>query len=47
MSRHQNPVTVYKLNPTKKIIVQSPQRGDIGELTKNNKVCKNKKIEGK
>ena len=47
MSRHQNPMAVYKLNSAKKIIVQSPQPSDIGELTENNEVRKNKRIEEK
>ena len=39
-----NPVTIYKLRPTKKIIVRSPQPDDIGKLTKWDKICKNEKI---
>ena len=39
MSHHQNSVIVYELYPAKKVIVQSPQPGDVGELTERDKIC--------
>ena len=36
-------MTIYKLRPTKKIIVRSPQLSDVGKLTEWDKICKNKK----
>ena len=36
-------MTIYKLCPTEKIIVRSPQPGDVGKLTEWDKICKNKK----
>ena len=38
-----NPVTIYKLRLAEKIIVRSPQPGDVGKLTEEDKICKNKK----
>ena len=38
-----NPVTIYKLRLAEKIIVLSPQPGDVGKLTEEDKICKNKK----
>ena len=37
MSCHQNPVTIENLKPAK-IIVRSPQPGDMGNLTKEKKL---------
>ena len=42
---HQNPVTIENLNLAK-IIVRSPQLGDIGNLTKENKL-NNREVKGR
>ena len=38
-----NPVTIYKLYSTKKVIVWSPQPDDVGKLIEWDKICKNEK----
>jgi len=36
-------MTVYEFNPVKKIIVQSPQPSDVGELIEMDKICRDEK----